>query len=465
MFSTLMKHWRVLAAAWSEESERRRHRKDWRAREFLPAALEILETPPSPLGRAILWTIVAFLIVAVLWATFGHVDVVASAPGKILPRERVKVVQAPETGVIRAIHVVDGARVKAGDPLIDFDPTNARAEASQARAQLLLARIDIARGEALLDYLAGGEAAFAPPPQADAGVVERQRALIAAQISEYEAQRAALEKQREERAADRAVYASQVEKLRQTLPMAREQAEARQTLLDAGYGARLVWLEAKEREVAMTQDLAIAREQAAKADAALAATDRQIDQLREEFRKTVLVELAEAEARARLAAEDLAKAELRLKLQTLRAPVDGVVQQLAVHTVGAVAQPAEALLVVVPGEGELIVEALILNKDIGFVAEGDPAEVKLEAFPFTKYGVIDGAIEDISNDAIQDENLGLVYQARVKLARQSIRVEGREVPLAPGMAATAEIKTGKRRIIEYLLSPLLRYRDEALRER
>lgn len=137
----------------------------------------------------------------------------------------------------------------------------------------------------------------------------------------------------------------------------------------------------------------------------------------------------------------------------------------AVAEIGAVVRPADPLLVVVPGEGELIVEALILNKDIGFVEEGDPVEVKLEAFAFTKYGVIDGVLENVSNDAIEDETLGLVYRASVKLARQSIKVEEREVALGPGMAATAEIKTGSRRIIEYLLSPLLRYRDEALRER
>lgn len=215
----------------------------------------------------------------------------------------------------------------------------------------------------------------------------------------------------------------------------------------------------------MEKDLQITLDQRVKARAAIDAAERQIDQLREEFRKRVLGELAEAEARARLAREDLNKADLRRDMQSLKAPVDGVVQQLAVHTVGAVVKPADPLLVVVPGEGELIVEAMILNKDIGFVEEGDIVEVKLEAFPFTKYGVVDGVLEGISSDAIQDEKLGLVYQGRVKLARQTITISGRDVNLSPGMNATLEIKTGTRRIIEFILSPLLRYRDEAFRER
>ncbi|PQA87545.1 HlyD family type I secretion periplasmic adaptor subunit [Hyphococcus luteus] len=464
MFSALSKHWTVLKAAWREENENRKSRRRHKEHAFLPAALEIMEKPPSPIGRAILWTIMAFFTIAVLWAVFGRVDVVATAAGKILPRERVKVIQAPDVGVVRAVYVTDGDRVAAGDVLIDFDPTNAAAEQVQAREQLGIAEIDLARGEALLAFILGGEPRFADDG-VDPAVAARQRALIDAQIAEYKARQAALIKQRDERTADLAVIDSQISKLRETLPMVREQVTAREELLEQGYAARLMVLEVKERQVSMEKDLQIAGDQRRKAEASIEAANRELDQLREEFRKTVLAELAEAEARARLAREDLNKADLRRDLQSLKAPVDGVVQQLSVYTVGAVVKPADPLLVVVPGEGELVVDAMILNKDIGFVEEGDAVEVKLEAFPFTKYGVIDGVLEDISNDAIQDENLGLVYQGRVKLARQTIRIDGRDIALSPGMASTVEIKTGTRRIIEFLLSPLLRYRDEALRER
>ena len=464
MFETVKKHWDVLKAAWAEENDLKKERRKYKQEEFLPAALEILEKPPSPLGRAVLWSIVAFFTIAVVWSVFGRVDVVAAAPGKTLPRERVKVVQAPEIGVVRAIHVANGARVRAGDVLIDLDPTLAAADQAQAVQQLAIAEIDLTRGEALLAFLDGAAPTF-EHGAVDPAIARRQQALIDAQIAEYNAQRHTLEKQLEERAADIAVTESQTKKLRQMLPMVREQVAAQEKLTREGYGARLVLLEARERQIAMEQDLAIAQDEIVKANASLQATNQQIDQLREEFRKTILAELAEAEARARLAREDLNKADQRFALQSLKAPIDGVVQQLAVHTIGGVVQPAEALMSVVPGEGELVVEALLANKDIGFVEEGDIAEVKLEAFPFTKYGVIEGIVEDVSNDAVNDENLGLVYQARIKLDRQTIMVRGRETVLTAGMAATAEIKTGKRRVIEYLLSPLLRYRDEALRER
>lgn len=463
MYMQLAKYWRVLIASLAQERERRKTKKEYKEAEFLPAALEILEKPPSPLGRAVLWTIMLFFVIAVFWAFLGRVDVVASASGKTLPRERVKVVQAPDNGIVRAIYVTDGQRVKAGDLLIDLDPTNAAADRVQAREQLSITEIALARGDTLLSFLNGGQAVF-DATHFDATIAGRQQALIDAQVNEYTAQLEALNKQSEERAADIAVTRSRINKLHQTLPLVREQVSIREKLLEQNYMARLTVLEVKERQVAMEQDLQTMQEQLAKTRAAYDAVNRQVDKLREEFKKNVLAELAEAEARARLAREELNKADLHHALQSLKSPVDGVVQQLAVHTIGAVVKPADPLLVVVPGAGELVVQAMVLNKDIGSVREGDKVEIKLKAFPFTRYGVIDGVLEDISNDAIQDEFFGLVYQARIKLERQTIRVRGRDISLSPGMAATAEIKTGKRRLIEFLLSPLLRYRDEAFRE-
>ena len=463
MFAHLAEYWRIFIASLAQEKDRRETKKKYKEEEFLPAALEILERPPSPLGRAILWTIMIFFVIAVFWGVFGRVDVVASASGKTLPRERVKIVQSPDIGVVRAIYVTDGQRVNAGDILIDLDPTNAIADRAQAREQLAIAEIDLARGEALLSFINGRQGVF-DATSADAKIARRQQALINAQINEYTAHLEALNKQSEERAAEIEVTRSQIEKLRRTLPLVREQVSIHEKLFAQGYMARLTVIEVKERQVAMEQDLQTMQEKLVKTRAAYDTVSRQIDQLREEFTKDVLTDITGAEVRVRLAREDLNKADLHHALQSLKSPVDGVVQQLAVHTIGAVVKPADPLLVVVPGEGELIVQAAVLNKDIGFVKEGDQAEIKLEAFPFTKYGVIDGVIEDITNDAVQNEVLGLVYQARVKLNRQTIHVAGRDINLSPGMAATVEIKTGTRRIIEFLMSPLLRYRDEAFRE-
>ena len=150
---------------------------------------------------------------------------------------------------------------------------------------------------------------------------------------------------------------------------------------------------------------------------------------------------------------------------TLTAPVDGVVQQLAIHTIGGVVTPAQALLALVPRENALEVEAVLENKDIGFVYAGQDATVKLETFLFTRYGTIPGKVRVVSNDAANDEKRGLIYPVRVQLARTTMQIENKTVNLSPGMAATVEIKTGTRRVIEYFLSPLLQYANESLRER
>lgn len=178
-----------------------------------------------------------------------------------------------------------------------------------------------------------------------------------------------------------------------------------------------------------------------------------------------LDKLHEAEQRVTDLTQELIKAESRGRFMTLTAPVDGVVQQLSVHTVGGVVTPAQPLLVIVPGDNPFEVEAFIQNKHIGFVNAGQEAEVKIETFPFTKYGTIPATIIQVSNDAIQDEKRGLIYAARVALSRATMAVEEKTVNLTSGMAVTVEIKTGKRRLIEYFLSPLLQYENESLRER
>ena len=173
----------------------------------------------------------------------------------------------------------------------------------------------------------------------------------------------------------------------------------------------------------------------------------------------------EAQRKAGALEEEFLKAEQRHGLQILTAPLDGVVQQLAIHTIGGVVTPAQILMVIVPDNAALEVEATVQNRDIGFIHPGQEVEVKVETFLFTKYGTIPGKVISVSRDAVQDEKRGLIYPIRVALGRSSINVEGRQVELGAGMALTAEVKTDRRRIIDYLLSPIARYRQETMRER
>jgi hemolysin D len=463
--STLRRYLTVLKESVTASRERERAAVKLHETDFLPAALEVLETPPNPLGRGILWMLLLFVGIAVVWASVGHVDVVAAAQGKIIPRGHVKVIQAPDAGIVRTIHVVDGATVHAGQPLIALDPTTSEAEAAQARESLAVAAIDRARAQALVDASNGGRVHFEAPPGTPQSVVAIQENLVAARVAEHRTAVAALEQERAQHASELAMVSAEVLKLEQQIPLAELQLSSLEALEAPGVVPKLKVAEVKERVVGLRQDLVIRREEMSKDRAALAGVASQIAKTESEFRATALNALNEADANHRLREQEVRKAEDKASLTVLTSPIDGTVAQLAVHTLGAVVKPADALLVIVPRGAELMVEAMVLNRDIGFVHEGQRAEVKLEAFPFTRYGIVTGEVERISRDAVENKELGLVFPCLVKLSRADIAIGTERVPLAPGFAATAEIRTGQRRIIEYLLSPLSRRLQEAARER
>jgi hemolysin D len=463
--SFFARHLEVLRESLRMQREDDKTRRQLEETEFLPAALEVLETPPHPLARAILWSLLAFVAIALIWSIFGHIDVVAVAQGKVIPRGRVRIIQAADAGVVRAIHVVDGTSVHAGDPLIVLDPTRSEAEAVQARESLQVAAIDRARAHALVRAAAGGPVKFDVPEGMPADRVALQESLVAARVAEHRTAIAAMREDQAQRSGDLAMVAAEVAKLEQQLPLAESQLTSMESLEGPGVVPRLKVSEVKERVVGMRQDLIIRREEQTKDRAALAGVGSQIAKLESEFRAKALDALNEAEANFRLRDEEVKKAQDKTSLTVLTSPIDGTVAQLSVHTLGAVVKPADALLMIVPKGEELIIEAMVLNKDIGFVHEGQPAQVKLEAFPFTRYGIIAGTVERISRDAIENKELGLVFPCIVSLSRPDIEIANQRVPLSPGYAATAEIRTSNRRIIEFLLSPLSRRLQEAGRER
>ena len=459
-------------------------RSDERA--FLPAALEITETPPSPIGRALGATIIAFFCLALAWACWGTVDIVATAPGKIMPSGGTKLVQPLEIGVIRAIHVRDGQRVKAGDVLIELDPTMSDAERRHLGSDLMAAQLDVAR---LRAALAGGSDPlldFHPPEGADPASIATERQFLLSQVSEHRAKLSALDGQQAQKEAERATTAAAINKIEAILPVLRQQVEIRKALFEHETGSKVTYLDYLQRLVEAQEDLEVQKSRLREAEAALAAIKETRAQAAEEYRRNLFDELVKAEQKANALAQDLVKAEQRSKFQVLAAPVDGVVQELAVHTVGGVVTPAQPLLVIVPADSRLEIEAMVPNRDIGFVHAGQPVEIKVETFNFTRYGLLHGEVLDLSTDAVArdspqdptgDRSPGaesrasggraqeLAYAARISLDRTQMQIEDRLVSLAPGMAVTVEIKTGSRRVISYLLSPLLRYRGEALRER
>ncbi len=471
----------VAHAAWRLEQQRPKLPALTRDElEFLPVAAGLVHTSASRMGRAVLWTIMAFFAIAIGWACVGSVDVVAIARGKVVPLGRSKVIQPMETGVVKAITVQDGSRVKAGDVLVELDPTTTAADRNRLASELLMAQLEAARLKAMLDD-GDAQRAFDPPADANPSLVEMNRSLLASRLAEYTAKQAALDEEIARKKADLGGVEADIVRLTKILPLSREQSEARTGLAARGYYSRLSALDAQQKVIEEEQELAMSRYKRQENLAAIASLGHQRSQNKAEFRQTALSQLADAEKQIVAATQDLAKATERNTRQTLRAPIDGVVQQLAIHTVGGVVTPAETLLVVAPIDAGLEVEATILNQDIGFVRTGQEAVMKLDAFPFTKYGTIPGRVLSVSRDAVQNETAQTPraadqnqspadksapgYSARLSLERTALNVDGHSTPLDAGMAVTVEIKTDKRRVIEYLLSPLLKYKNESLRER
>ncbi len=474
--TSLRHHWDVLATSWTEETERRRNDRQLRtSHDFLPAALEVLETPPNPIGRWLIWGMLGFVAVAIAWACLGRLDVVVSAQGKLIPVAHVKVLQSADGGVVRAIRVADGERVKAGQVLIELDPTQSGADAAQAISALNTAHLDEAHAKALLAHIDGREYNYAAPPGTSPIDAATQETLVRSEIASYEAQLADLAGKRAESAALAGMSRQERDKLRDTLPMLTERVEKRRYLAQRGYLSKLQQLELEEQQLTRQRDVGVQAQAAMRYDAATRAIDAQLRNLKQQFIRDAATTLAKAESEIALRTAELAKATQKSQLQRLVAPIDGTVQQLSIHTIGAVVKPADPILVVVPLGGTMIVETQVLNRDVGQLRIGQPVSVKLEAFNFTRYGTIPGRLIGLSRDAVQDEKRGLIYQARIAISCGSEKSGADALSLpqsarylcaraAPGMTATSDIKTGQRRIISFLLSPIQRRLAEAGRE-
>jgi hemolysin D len=457
---------------------------------FLPAALEITETPPSPIGRAIGATIVGIFCFALGWASIGHVDIIASASGKIVPSGRTKLVQPFETGVVSAIHVRDGQKVKAGEVLIELDPTMNGAEHEHIKGDLVAAELEVARLRAALAWKTGAVSdpleSFHPPQGASPGQIETQRQYLISETSEQSAKLAEIDRQQAQREAERATVAAGIAKLEGTVPVLQERVDVRKGLFDKALGSKLVYLTEYQDLVGMKLDIGVQQSRLRESEAAIASLREARQRTEAEYRRTIYTDLTKAEMRAAGVAQDAVKAEQRTKLQRLTAPVDGVVQQLAIHTVGGVVTPAQPLAVIVPEDSALEIEAMLPNQDVGFVHPGQEAGIKVDTFNFTRYGLIRGKVLSVSQDAVAQAapqgksgeaaegaptNAGerkaqaLEYVARVSLDKTQMDIDDEAVKLSPGMAVTVEIKTGSRRIISYLLSPLEKHHQESLRER
>lgn len=405
---------------------------------FLPAALALQERPVSPTLRVTARVLMLLVACVLLWAIFGRVDIIVNAAGKIIPSGNSKTIASVDVAAVRALHVREGQAVKAGELLVELDSRGPDAERDRAAGDAVAAALQVARSRALIgavDSLAMPK--LVAPPAASAAQREEAQGHLDGQYAAFRTRLAHID--------------GEIARYAQALPLAAQRAADYRALADTRDVAEHAWLEKEQARIDLAGQLASARSERA---ALLAQT-----------RKDAYDALAEGARVAAASGQDARRAGARGSLLRLTAPVDGTVQQLKLHTVGGVVPAAQALMQIVPRQGRLEIDAVLENRDVGFVQEGQAVAIKVDVFDFTKYGTVPAVVSSVSRDAVEDDKKGLVYAVRITLRQPAIVIDGRVVQLSAGMAVRAEIRTGTRRVIEYVLSPLVQHQKEALHER
>ena len=303
------------------------------------------------------------------------------------------------------------------------------------------------------------------PTQSTAEQIQYYRQLLYQQWQEYLSEYHALQSSYVRQVAEKDSIQARIKQYKATLPLIKKRSAAIKKLVDRQLAAEMTWLETEEKHIEQQQELAVEQSRKKMLRASINETKHQFSALASRTQSRNLTETGELRRQRLSLIEELNKAQSLDDKQILRAPVSGEIQELAIHTIGGIVTPAQKLMVIIPANDTLQVEARLENKDIGFIYEGQRAEIKVHTFPFTKYGVIDAQVTNLSDNAIADEQLGLIYKMRLLMEQSEILVNGKMVKLMPGMTVTVEVKTGTRRLIEFFLAPLLRYKSESLDER
>lgn len=430
---------------------------------FTTASLVMQLQPPAYVLRMVSLGICAMAALSLLFACFSKMDIVVSAQGRIIPSGKSKVVQPLEPGLVRAVLVRDGQSVHEGDVLVELDPTYTGADRDRVQREYWEAQADVLRCKAQLE----GRTRFVASKDMPSEIWGNQWAMLEGRLAEQRAKLAALDADLSKRRADTDAIQSNIAQLRNSLPLIEQKYRMREDLSKTGHIAQISVIDARLELINAEKDLLVQGNRLNESMANYQAAVEQRVQAVAEFKSRTSTELVDAMKKRDAAQQELIKANQRWMQQTLRAPIDGVVQQLAVTTVGGVVTSAQPLLTIVPENSPLELEAQVMNRDIGHLRVGQRVINKVETYDFTRYGYIEGEVLWVGTDAVQDPKLGLVYPVRIKLAQTETPnvVNGRKGLVTAGMNVTADIRTDERRMIEYLLAPMLRYKQEALRER
>lgn len=461
--------------------------------DFLPAALEILATPPSPIALVLMASISAVVLSGLLWSYFGWIDIYAVAAARLQPTGRSKVVQPFEAGKVTAIHVENGMQVEAGQLLLELDPTESSADREALARDLASTLAEVARRHTAI-LVAGNYAdktvpAIEFPPEIADTVKRREAAALTLELAELRASVQWFRAQIREKYSSIERLKSSTAARARSIALARERVVMREELSARGAGSRALILEAEQQlEALITTDVG-ERGQLSEAESAIATLEARLDQAISQFASEQMQKLLEVDKKREKLEQEFVKASTKRERTRLTASISGAVQQLAITTIGQVVTTGQPLMTIVPSASTVEVEARVLNKDIGFVKIGQSAYLKLDAFPFSRFGVVSAKVEKISREAIEDREAqalsdvsssarpqqggvlnstaaqNLVYVVTLGLPKTHIQTDGGDAILTPGMTGTIEIKTGERRAIDFILSPLREMVSETAHER
>ena len=452
IFSRYRKVW---AAAWRVRKNNDEMRRSIEEAEFLPAALAVQETPVHPLPRIAMYLLVSIIVLALIGSYIFEIDVIVSAPGQIISTGQKKSIQALESSVVKKIYVNEGELVKAGDVLLELYVPGFQTDSEKINIEILNSKNENNQNSKFLEYINNNN--INPTGK-------EKNNLLNSNVVEYEAKINRILAELESKKSELEATKRQAQKFSEALPSIEQKLNDYKELEQKGYIPKHAVLDQQQLLTDTKAELDIQQSKINDANSQIKQTQLTLESYRSELKRTTLEQIRDADTKLKLNSQELKKTTNRDTSLFIKAPVDGYVHQLVSNTLGGVVAATQTMMYIVPTDDLLEVEIKLENKDVGRLKQGMDAQIKIDTFPFTKYGTVNGRLRVISADAIVDEKKGLLYSARVSLLSKSIILDGRENKLSTGMTTVVELNVGKRRVIEYFLDPFKKNMSESLRE-